>query len=112
VVALALAVASLVLFLGFRLAVVPRMWELAGPDATPEEAQEAIFEQVSEGPMPVWLLAGGLAVLGAVALWGAGLVCGIVAATRPERRGLAIAALVVCALTMLTCCIGPTPPGG
>ena len=111
-VALGLAGASFVLFIGFRLAVVPRMWELAGPDATPEEAQEAIFEQISEGSMPVWLMAGGLAVLASVALWGAGLVCGIVARARPAPRGRANAARVVCAGTMVTCSIGPSPPGG
>ena len=100
-----LAAASLVFNLAFRLTVVPRMFELAGPDATPQEVQQAVMDQMSGGAVPGWLAAGSLILMAGGALWVAGLVCGIISVAKPGRRGLAVGSLALCGVTLVTCCV-------
>ena len=103
--ALGLAVASLILNVVFRATVVPRIFELAGPDASPQEAQQVILDQMAGGAVPGWLLVGSLAFMAACAAWAAGLVCGIIAVTRPGRRRMAVGSLALCGLTLVLCCL-------
>ncbi len=105
--ALGLAAASLVFCLYFQWATVPRMIQLAGPEATPEQMQQALFKQISGGQMPGWLIAGSAAIVACLAFWVAGLVCGLIAVTRPGRRRLAYAGLGLSGLTLFFCCLGP-----
>ena len=100
-----LAAASLAFNVVFKLTVVPRMLDLVAPDATPQELQQAVMDLMSGGDIPGWLATGSLMFAAACALWVAGLVCGIIAVARPERRGLAIGSLALCGVTLVTCCI-------
>ncbi|MFQ5490137.1 MAG: hypothetical protein ACE5GE_05385 [Phycisphaerae bacterium] len=104
--ALGLSVAGLALWLAFSFTAAPKIRELAGPQATPEELQQALLEQIRSGT-PDWMVMASLTVLASLAAWVAGLVCGIIAMAQPNRSRLAVGSLVVSALTILSCCVGP-----
>lgn len=72
-------------------------------DATPEEMEKQVqeaFEQAVER-QEHWVILFAVGMLGGLGLWIAGLVCSMIAVTRPARRGLAIAALLVTLLPIV-----------
>jgi hypothetical protein len=74
-----------------------KVWAVAGPEidaaAMEKLAQRTMEEAVNRGEF--WPTGVVLSSLLGMGLWGAGLVCAIIAVTRRPRRGFAIAALVV-----------------
>ena len=64
------------------------------------------YAQESGGTFPAWFLAIGFLTLAAMCTWVAGLVCGLIAVRRPERRGFAVAALLMLMLYLLLNCGG------
>lgn len=105
--ALALSVAAFGLWLVFGFTTAPKILELTGSEnPTPQDVQRVLLEQVESGS-PDWMLLASFTVLASMAAWVAGLVCGIVALTQPPRPRLAVIALAINGLTLLTCCVGP-----
>jgi hypothetical protein len=84
----------------------PRILEAVGTDATPEEVQRFVQEQVESGQPPEWLVTSMLVFLLSGLLWLAGLVCGIIGVTRPVRRRTAVAALGILGVAPLMMCLG------
>jgi len=96
--ALILAITALVVGFAATLVAGSAMAEALGTQPTPEQV-EAYMQEAMKSPPP-WAIKAGFAFLGAVGLWVAGLVCGIVAVCKPPR-GLAVAAMIVLALPVL-----------
>jgi len=59
-----------------------------------------------KGVAPAWMMLAGLFEMCALGSWLASLICGIFGVRRPQRRGLAIAALVICGSFILLMCAG------
>jgi hypothetical protein len=73
-----------------------------GPAGTMQDQWRVMidFADRQGGEFPAWFVAMGLVYLMAMATWLAALVCGLIAVRRVPRRGLATAALVICALCL------------
>lgn len=99
--ALGLASAALVLYIAVTFLVTRHVLGSLGADPSPSDVEEAmrnITEQAERGEIPAWF-GGAFAGLCAVfLLWAAGLVCAILGVIREQGRGMAIAALSICAL--------------
>lgn len=76
------------------------------PWAAAQRASSELYEDYGGMP-PTWMIGLSVLYLGAGMVWVATLVCGLVGLRRANRRGMAIAALVVVGLTpVLLCCGG------
>lgn len=72
-----------------------------GPGGTMQDQWRVMldFADRQGGEFPTWFVAIGLIYLLAMVTWLAALVCALIAVRRIPRRGLATAALVICALS-------------
>lgn len=104
--AMVLACGAVVLFLAYNVLAAKWLLDLVGPNATPEEAQRVLMEQIQAGNMPPWVIAAVFLMLAVFGLWTAGLICGISALRKPTRRGLAVGSLAVCGVLLLLLCVG------
>ncbi len=95
VVALVLALIGTALIVAMSLVAQAKLAAMFPPGATPtpEQLQEAMKSAMQKGDMGLAVASLGMLAGGLVAL--AGFVCAIVALTRPVRRGIAIAALLI-----------------
>lgn len=104
--ALGLAGAAVVLYVATNVILAPHILELAGPDGSMRDAQRAVSEQMQRGEAPRWMLTAAAGMCLVLALWVAGVVCGLIALRRPTGRGLAIASLAISGVMMLLFCAG------
>ena len=111
IVALVLAL-LVVAFLSFYLSVLRahrlEMETFYRPDMTLNEQVQALSDYMdSQGQFPAWVMALSVLPLCAGLSWIGAIVCGIVAVRRPQRRRLAIAALLIAGFApVLLCCGG------
>jgi hypothetical protein len=105
----ALVVAGAAVFLYFlaALLVMAGISQHITPDATPQEVQQALLEDMRAGNVPATVIVGSLLGMVSMACWVAGIVLGILALTRsPARRGLAVGSLVLGGLMFGLFCMG------
>lgn len=63
--------------------------------------------QSNAGAAPGWLMLAGFLQLAAMANWVTSVVLAIIGLRRPHRRGLAVAALLICVAVLLSVCFVP-----
>ena len=61
--------------------------------------------QSNAGAMPGWLMLAGFLELAAIANWVTSVVLAIIGLRRTHRRGLAVAALLICLAVLLSACV-------
>ena len=66
----------------------------------------------SRGGVPRWMIVIGALEVGGGLLWLASLVCGVIGVRHPQRRRLAVAALVIAGIVPLFFCCGGVLMGG
>jgi hypothetical protein len=103
---LGLSCTAAVLYFGLNFFVASKIATLAGPGASAEEAQQAMFERLQAGDLPGWLVVAGIGFLLTLLIWVAALVLCILAVRCPARRGLTILGFVVCAIIPVFVCLG------
>ncbi|MCB9865555.1 MAG: hypothetical protein H6816_02825 [Phycisphaerales bacterium] len=103
VVAFILALVAALLGIGAVMGAMAAMANAIGQNPKPDEVGKFMEQAMQEGAP--WVVKVSLAMMGGCGLWLAGAICGIIAVFR-RPRGLAIAALVVCAVPVLLMFLG------
>ena len=115
VVAFILAMATLTTFILFTVILVNHRIEFeelikeiqeAGGGSAGQFQAMGKYMQARGGAIPTWFLAMGLLFMASLGTCGAGLICGLLALRRPQGRGLATAAITICAIYVVLNCAG------
>lgn len=116
VVALLLALGAFALFFVAAIVLQPHMQELmpvaqgmveAMRAGQPDELLRIQNEFLARhNGMPAWLVAAFVIDIGACLAWLAGVICGLIALRRPQRRRMAVGALIVSGLLPVFLCCG------
>lgn len=116
VVALLLALGAFALFFVAAIVLQPHMQELmpvaqgmveAMRAGQPDELLRIQNEFLARhNGMPAWLVAAFVIDIGACLAWLAGVICALIALRRPQRRRLAVGALIVSGLLPVFLCCG------
>jgi hypothetical protein len=109
--ALVLSIAWLTTYAAVALYCAPHLMEIMGPDATPEDLQRYLEEQVTGGDLPPWLVVLLLGMILCALFWIAGLLCAILALQRPGHRVLVYVSLGALSLGPLLMCAGGAMAG-
>ena len=106
---LALTVVALIgMYLNVLSAHRLEMEKFLQPEMSFGEQMQAFSEYLEsqQGQVPGWVMALSVLPLGAGLAWTAALVCAIIALRRPQRRGLAVAALLIAGFVPVFLCCG------
>jgi len=106
---LALTVVALIgMYLNVLSAHRLEMEKFLQPEMSFGEQMQAFSEYLEsqQGQVPGWVMALSVLPLGAGLAWTAALVCAIIALRRPQRRGFAVAALVIAGFVPVFLCCG------
>ncbi|MEE9255236.1 MAG: hypothetical protein V3U43_09890, partial [Pseudomonadales bacterium] len=80
------------------------------PFAAAHQASLELYEDHGGAP-PGWMIVCAMLYIGGGVAWIATIVCGLIAVRRPQRRRLAVTALIVAGLVPIVLCCGALPFG-
>lgn len=103
VASLVLSGLSLLLFVVFMGLVGAKLSSVMSPSATPEQqaqaAQQFVLDAAKKGEP--WVVTASFLMIGALACWAAGVICGLIGVSKPVRRGYAITGLAAAAIPLV-----------